>query len=151
VEQTGAQGGEVRRVRFRYDDGGRAAAGFRGPARDCAARAIAIASGWPYEKVYQALASEGGGAIYGSRLNHPHTGLRQSTVAGFLNRQGWRFTAARRGATTPVRLRGEELPMGRLIVALATHVCAVIDGVIYDTYDCSRGGRSRVHGFWSFE
>src|SRR5262245_17122851 len=39
-----------------YDDGGRAAAGYKGECGDCVARAVAIATGQPYEQVYQALA-----------------------------------------------------------------------------------------------
>ena len=38
-----------------YDDGGRAAAGFKGEAGDCVTRAIAIATGRPYREVYDAL------------------------------------------------------------------------------------------------
>jgi hypothetical protein len=139
----------VRQARFCYDDGGRAAAGYRGAASDCAARAIAIASGRPYDEIYHALAREAAHDWSGSGPNHPQTGIRKSTVARFLERRGWGFFTLRQVAATRVRLRGENLPMGRLVVALATHVCAVIDGVIYDTYDCSRGGRSLVHGFWS--
>ena len=38
------------------NDAGRAAAGFVGKARDCVARAVAIASGRPYDEVYKRLA-----------------------------------------------------------------------------------------------
>ena len=41
---------------FIRDDGGRAAAGFKGSAGDCVARSIAIAAGLPYAEVYVALA-----------------------------------------------------------------------------------------------
>lgn len=40
---------------FQYNDGGRAAAGYRGRVRDCATRAIAIATGSCYEDIYRAL------------------------------------------------------------------------------------------------
>jgi len=43
------------RIKFIFDDGGRAAAGFRGRAGDCVTRAIAIATGKPYREVYDAL------------------------------------------------------------------------------------------------
>ena len=45
-----------------------------------------------------------------------------------------------RGCT--VHLRAEELPAGRLVVSLSKHVTAVVNGVIRDTYDPSRGGTS---------
>jgi len=134
---------------FCYDDGGRAAAGFQGKARDCVARAIAIAMRWPYEDVYRELAREAALDPPLRRRNHPRTGLHQMTVQRFLHRLGWRWTQAPPMSPRAVRLRPEELPAGRLIVALSSHVCAVIDGVIYDTYDCSRGGRCRVYGYWS--
>ena len=38
------------------NDGGRSAAGFKGKTGDCVCRAIAIASGLPYEEVYATLA-----------------------------------------------------------------------------------------------
>ena len=40
---------------FQFNDGGRAAAGFRGEAGDCVTRAIAIATEQPYQDVYAAL------------------------------------------------------------------------------------------------
>jgi hypothetical protein len=42
---------------FLYDDGGRAAAGFRGKAGDCVTRAIAIAMRQPYREIYDAMAA----------------------------------------------------------------------------------------------
>jgi len=38
-----------------YDDGGRAAAGYKGDAGDCGARALAIATGMPYQQAYDAI------------------------------------------------------------------------------------------------
>src|SRR6266702_525925 len=40
---------------FVYNDGGRAAAGYRGRAGDCVVRAIAIAAQKPYQDVYDAI------------------------------------------------------------------------------------------------
>ena len=42
-------------MEFIYNDGGRAAAGFKGSAGDCVTRSIAIAAGKPYQEVYDAL------------------------------------------------------------------------------------------------
>jgi hypothetical protein len=44
-------------IAFVQNDGGRAAAGFKGAAGDCVARAVAIASGRPYAEVYERLAA----------------------------------------------------------------------------------------------
>ena len=42
-------------MQWRYDDGGRSAAGFRGRTGDCVVRAIAIACHLSYKDVYRAL------------------------------------------------------------------------------------------------
>lgn len=41
--------------RFEEDDGGRAAAGFRGRAKDCAIRAVSIALDLPYRQIHREL------------------------------------------------------------------------------------------------
>lgn len=134
---------------FYYDDGGRTLAGYQGKARDCATRAIAIAAQLPYEVVYRALAAEASAEPERMRRNHPRTGLRKATVKGFLQRIGWRWTPTMHiGSGCTVHLHPAELPSGRLIVAVSKHLCAVIDGVVHDTHDCSRGGRRCVYGYW---
>jgi len=47
-----------------------------------------------------------------------------------------------------VHLRADELPAGRLIVVVSSHLVAVIDGVIHDTYDPSRNGNRCVYGYF---
>ena len=42
-------------MRFVFTDGGRAAAGHKGKVKDCVTRSIAIATGRPYQEVYDAL------------------------------------------------------------------------------------------------
>ena len=44
-------------IGYRYDDGGRATAGFRGDAGDYVVRAIAILTAMPYIDVYQRMAA----------------------------------------------------------------------------------------------
>jgi|SRR5579863_1360671 len=139
------------RLLFHYDDGGRAAAGYRGRARDCATRAIAIATQHSYQEVYQALAAATAQEARVARRNHPRTGLRKHTVKDFLRELGWQWTATMHiGSGCRVHLRAGELPPGRLIVAVSKHLCAVIDGVLHDTHDCSRNGRRCVYGYWTF-
>lgn len=138
------------RLLFQYDDGGRAAAGYRGGARDCATRAIAIATQRSYQEIYHALAVAAAGEQKAVRRNHPRTGLRKDTVKSFLRELGCRWTATMRiGSGCSVHLKAGELPTGRLIVAVSKHLCAVIDGVLHDTHDCSRNGRRCVYGYWT--
>ena len=41
---------------FKYNDGGRELSGYKGKTGDCVTRAIAIATGKPYQEVYDDLA-----------------------------------------------------------------------------------------------
>ncbi len=43
------------KMKFQYNDGGRAAAGYKGRAGDCVCRSIAIVTEMPYQEVYDAL------------------------------------------------------------------------------------------------
>jgi hypothetical protein len=140
-----------------YNDGGREAAGFRGYAGDCVARAIAIASGRPYAEVYARLAK-------GNRAQRAgKTGKRsESARKGIsVNRQwfkdlmvewGFRWVPTMTiGSGCRVHLRADELPAGRLVVAVSRHYTTMIDGVINDTYNPDRGGDRCVYGYWTYK
>ena len=53
------------------------------------------------------------------------------------------------GSGGKVHLRAEELRAGRIMAQTAHHLVAVIDGVIHDTHDCSRGGTRCVYAYFS--
>lgn len=133
------------------NDGGRAAAGFKGKAGDCVARSIAIASGLPYAEVYKALA-QGAGSERKSRGASARNGIRTSRkwFKDYMASIGFKWTPTMQiGQGCKVHLKDGELPMGRLVVAVSRHYVAVIDGVIHDTHDSSRGGSRCVYGYWS--
>jgi hypothetical protein len=52
------------------------------------------------------------------------------------------------GAGCQVHLRSDELPNGILIVKVSKHLTAIVDGVIQDTHDPSRGGTRCVYGYY---
>jgi hypothetical protein len=52
------------------------------------------------------------------------------------------------GAGCQVHLLANELSKGRLIVKVSKHLTAVIDGVIQDTHNPSRGGLRCVYGYY---
>jgi hypothetical protein len=139
-------------IDFIYDDGGRANAGFRGEAGDCSTRAISIATGKPYREVYDDLTRLGNRERITKR--HPskgsaRAGVRMSTLRKYLAGLGWEWVSTMTiGSGCQVHLRSNELPNGRLIVRVSRHLCAVIDGVIRDTHDPSRGGERCVYGYW---
>lgn len=135
-------------MEWKYDDGGRAAAGFKtaNDAGDCAARAVAIATGLPYEAVYKAIASLS--ALAGHRRS-ARDGVRRDVLKALMQGLGWQWTPTMQiGQGCTIHLRAEELPPGRLVVQVTKHWCAVIDGVIYDNHDPSRDGTRCVYGYW---
>ncbi len=137
-----------------FDDGGRAAAGYKGNAGDCVVRAIAIAAEKPYSEVYRDLFD-----LNRTRRNRPRGktasprdgGTHRATIRQYMERLGWRWVATMGiGTGCKVHLRADELPAGRLVAALSHHMVAVIDGIIHDTYDCSRDGTRCVYGYFTF-
>jgi hypothetical protein len=146
-----------------YNDGGRAAAGFKGKTGDCVTRAIAIATKKPYQEVYDAMwASLRGYASShrdyvargiqrgeGRRGTTPRNGVSRKVFEPYLKSLGWKFTPTMYiGSGCKVHLRADELPGGRLIVSVSRHLVAVIDGVVHDIRDCSHNGARCVYGFY---
>jgi hypothetical protein len=139
-------------MKFVHDDGGRAAAGFKGEVGDCACRAISIATGFSYQFVYDGInalgASERTGRKKRGRSN-ARTGVYTKCVRRFMERIGWTWVPTMAiGTGCTVHLRAGELPSGRIVTVLSKHYAAVIDGVLHDNHDCSRGGTRCVYGYF---
>ncbi len=140
---------------FQFNDGGREAAGYKGKAGDCVCRAIAIAAHLPYQEVYDRLAE--GNAM---QRKSKHTPKRARSARNGINTTrkwfkdymlelGFEWTPTMLiGSGCKVHLKADELPSGRLVCSVSNHQVAVIDGVINDTYDCSRDGTRCVYGYW---
>jgi hypothetical protein len=148
--------GDVSPLPFHYNDGGRKAAGFGLPSRDCVARSIAIASGLAYQDVYTFLAEQN--ALQRASKNTPKR--QRSADDGIFTRRAWfnRYLVSLGFKWTPTLhvgdnrrtyLREGQLPLGRVIVSIKGHYTTLIDGVIHDTYDPSKNGKACVLGFWS--
>lgn len=134
-------------MRWVYDDGGRARAGFKGDAGDCVTRAIAIATGMEYREVYDDLAERQ------AALGKPRSarnGVQPKAYKPYLAELGAIWTPTMRiGSGTTVHLVEWELPYEPwLIVRLSKHVAAVRQGVVFDTHDPCRGGTRAVYGYW---
>jgi hypothetical protein len=144
---------EEHTMKFIYDDGGRATAGYRGEGGDCVTRSIAIATGKPYQEVYDALNAFGDKERTGKRKrgkSSARNGVHKDTTRRYLETLGWKFTPTMAiGQGCNVHLRDGELPPGRLIVSVSRHLTAVIDGVIHDTHDPSRDGTRCVYGYFT--
>ena len=141
---------------FTFNDGGREAAGYKGKAGDCVCRAIAIAAQLSYQEVYDRLA-EGNATQRKSK----HSGKRSRSARNgidttrkwfknYMLELGFVWTSTMQiGSGCKVHLKADELPSGRLVCNVSNHQVAVINGVINDTYDCSRGGKRCVYGYWT--
>ena len=138
---------------FVFHDGGRVAAGYRGATGDCATRSIAIATGKPYQEVYNALnrlAETERVSKRKKRRSSSRTGVFRRTYQHYLESLGWQWTSTMSiGSGCQVHLRASELPSGPLIVMVSRHLTAMIDGVLYDTHNCSRGETRCVYGYFS--
>ena len=141
-------------MKYIYHDGGREAAGYSGKASDCVCRSIAIASGIDYQEIYDRLA-EGNAMQRGpSRGRTARNGIitQRQWFKDYMAWLGFEWTPTMKvGRGCTVHLRAEELPRGRLVVAVSKHYTAVIDGIIHDTHDCSRGGTRCVYGYWTWK
>ena len=129
-------------MKFQFNDGGRAAAGFKGMTGDCVTRSIAIATGRPYQEVYDAL--------FQLAKHTPRRGVKRAAYQRYLESIGWQWTPTMRvGQGCKVHMRADELPPGKLVVRLSRHMAAVIDGVLHDTHDSSREESRCVYGYFS--
>ena len=144
---------------FQFNDGGRAEAGFKGGAGDCVVRSIAIAANLPYLQVYEdlRLANESYAQLRNDRLakrlhakgSSPRNGNHRNVFHDYILGLGFEWVPTMKvGAGCQVHLRPNELPSGILIAKVSKHVCAIIDGVIHDTHNPSRGGNRCVYGYY---
>ena len=138
---------------FVFHDGGRAAAGYKGMTGDCVTRSIAIATGKTYQEVYDARNQLAQAERRGKRKrkrSSSRTGVFRRTYQRYLESLGWRWTSTMSiGSGCRVHLRASELPPGSLVVKVSRHLTAVIDGVLHDTHNCSRGETRCVYGYFS--
>lgn len=144
---------------FQFNDGGREAAGFKGGAGDCVVRAIAIAAELPYMQVYEDLRIAN--ATYAEQRNDklarrlaekgssPRNGNHRNVFHDYILGHDFEWVPTMKiGAGCQVHLLANELVEGRLIVKVSKHLSAVIDGVIHDTHNPSRGGSRCVYGYY---
>ena len=133
-------------IDYRYDDGGREAAGYRGRTGDCVVRAVVICTGEDYRAVYLTMAERmksnsyaASGNAYATRERNrkaPHrkgqiTARRvQDRVLEVYGFRKVRLPAGARPTFTEAHRR-----YGDCIVGTTKHVAAVVDGVLRDTCD----------------
>lgn len=145
-------------MNFEYDDGGRWMAGYAGKAGDCVCRAIAIATQRPYNEIYRRLSEENSNQRVTKHNRAKTHNLKSASHGIFVQRKWFKdymkelgfewVPCMKPGTGCKVHLKEDELPKGRIVVRVSKHMCAVIDGVLRDTYDCSRDGTRCVYGYY---
>lgn len=132
---------------FKYNDGGRSNH-FKGTARDCVTRAIAIATERDYKEVYDELnelSKEMNPKIINSKRyrgkSSSRNGIHKKVYHKYILDQGFEWVSKMKiGSGCTTHLHKDELPGGIIIARLSKHLTCVIDGVINDTYNPQRGG-----------
>ena len=141
-------------LKVNITDGGRSKYFKKEQVGDCVTRAIAIATERDYKEGYNEIAK-----LIGYT---PRNGVKSKDTKRVMKHFGGSWNACMGvGTGCRIHLSNEwsdegyngihELPKhSRIICNLSGHVCAVINGVIHDTYDPSRNGTRCVYGFWYF-
>tara|TARA_R110000868_G_scaffold5879_1_gene34293 strand:- start:153 stop:608 length:456 start_codon:yes stop_codon:yes gene_type:complete len=146
-------------MKFEFNDGGRADASFKGKnVGDCVCRSIAIAICKPYSEVYEVLSNGNATQRRSKREGKTKAGKKTAQLgintkrkwfADYMESIGMEWVPTMKiGQGCKTHLREGELPSGRLIVNVSRHFTAVIDGIIHDTHDPSRGGNRCVYGYY---
>jgi hypothetical protein len=122
-----------------YNDGGRSAAGYKGTAGDCGARALAIVSGHDYKTAYNLIAAENNNMGFAkSARNGVHKTVYEKVLSGL----GFKWCQSPKFIGRKARCSDIT---GTVIARQAGHYVAVINGVPQDTWDCSS---KMVYGYW---
>lgn len=132
-------------LKHEYNDGGRSEYFKADRVGDCVTRAVAIVTGKDYKQVYDEIAELVGYS--------PRNGIEGDDDRKVMAHYGGRWVPTMKiGQGCKCHLRANEIPMtGRIVCSVSKHVVAVIDGVIQDTWDCSREGNRCVYGYWVFD
>lgn len=151
-------------MKFVYSDGGRSKYFKAGNVGDCVTRAICNATGKDYKEVYDRINTLAKKEKYSNRYrSRSRNGVHKETWKKYLKEIGWvHHSTCKIGShEQKVKLTDGSLPNGILIVQISKHLTCLKDGVIYDTYDCSKkeyyneygdlevNDQRTVYGYWT--
>ena len=136
-------------VGFIKNDGGRSAAGYKSTrVRDCVVRAVTIATNGNYKTIYDEV--NAAGESFNGRKNSARIGMEFDALMSYMIQKGFEYVPMKLRGPMRVRLNELELAAGSVVVDVAGHAVACIDGVLHDSFDCRQikyGGRI-VRGYW---
>ena len=135
-------------MRYKYNDGGRADAGYKGDAGDGVPRSIIIANNLPYRKVradLDALVKVMTGGLCRSTQNGTHAPVAHA----YLTDLGWETVPMVGSSIAEVPSRGTYI----VAVKTKSHWTCIIDGVVHDTWKChvtrrTKDKLSRIYGYY---
>ena len=131
-----------------YDDGGRSRY-FKGNARDCVCRSIAIVLGQDYKEIYN--------HIFAMMGESPRNGVNTRTAKfkRLMDSLGFTWVATSGiGSHQAVHLVKGELPDGRLVCSMAGHYTAVVNNQVRDIIDPRTNDLwdyRKVYGYWKLK
>lgn len=139
-------------LEYHYNDGGRSKY-FKGTAGDCCCRAITIATGMDYKEVYDLVnkfAKEEKPSKRRRGLSSARNGVHKITMQKIMDYLGFTWVPCMHiGSGCTTHLRRNEIPMDKtIIVNLSRHFSCIVNGVVNDTFDCTRDGNRCVYGYW---
>ena len=133
-------------IDYRYDDGGREDAGYRGRTGDCVVRAIAICTGEDYRAVYATMAEHmksngyaASGNAYATRERNRKAPRSKGQIAArrvqdrVLEAYGFRKVRLPAGARPTFTEAHHQF--GDCVVGTTKHVAAIVNGALRDTFD----------------
>lgn len=130
-----------------YSDGGREKY-FKGKAKDCVCRAVAIASNRDYLEVYKSMKQ-----TFGTPRNGVDTSKK--IFKDWMSANGFKWVPCSGvGMKTSKHFIKGELPKGRIVCSVAKHYVAVVDDKVFDTWDSrynSWGELRRIYGYWVYQ
>lgn len=132
------------KLEYKYNDGGRSQYYKTSMVRDCVTRAIAIASNKDYKEIYNLVKS------YLKPKKSPNNGVPNKLVKKIMTDLGYQWVSKMSiGTGCTTHLSQDEIPMDKIIICnVSRHVVAVVNGVVNDTFDCTRDGNRCVYGYW---
>ena len=137
-------------MKFIYATGGRENYYATSEVGDCVVRAICNATGRDYKEVYNLVNSYASRDRGRDSTSTARNGVSKELTHQILTDMGWTWVPTMFfGKGCQVHMRENELPRGIIIVCVSKHVACVKDGVLFDTFDCTRGGRRCVYGYYT--
>lgn len=129
-------------MNFKYNDGGRSKYFKASRVGDCSVRAIAIATNQDYKQVYNDLKKLNNGVSC-------RNGTPKEVSKKYLLSKGWIWVGINRRDGDYCRLSEEFFSNNKTYIAsVSKHLTAIVNGVINDTYDCSKDGERTVYGYY---